>query len=88
MRVSLRRLEEAIMRVLNLAEKNDAAKNNAAQLSNGTARMVGWFFLFELNIFNQRCQIMIMTSVSGHLLALEYPPAFQKVVLVSARRAF
>ena len=32
---------------------------------------------FELYIFNQRCQ-MIMTSVSGHLLALEFPPAFQK----------
>ena len=32
---------------------------------------------FELNIFNQHCQ-MIMASVSGHLLALEFPPAFQK----------
>ena len=49
MRVSLRRLEMALMRVLNVAEKNDAAKNIAAQLSNGSARMVGWVFLHSSN---------------------------------------
>ena len=40
------RLKEAksIMRILNVAEKNDAAKNIAAQLSNGSSRMVRIFF--------------------------------------------
>ena len=32
---------------------------------------------FDLQIFNQRCQ-MIMTSVSGHLLALEFKEGFKK----------
>ena len=52
MRVSLRRLEEAIMRVLNGAEKNDAAKNIAAQLSNGSARLVGWVFFYHFSNSN------------------------------------
>ena len=31
-----------IMRILNVAEKNDAAKNIAAQLSQGSSRMVSF----------------------------------------------
>ena len=37
-----------IMRILNVAEKNDAAKNIAAQLSQGNSRMVRDIYFFIL----------------------------------------
>lgn len=70
-------LKEAVMRVLNVAEKNDAAKNIAKFLSRGTGRMreglsvYNKIYEFDYNIFNQNCK-MIMTSVSGHLLNYEF----------------
>ncbi|KAJ9580304.1 hypothetical protein L9F63_004020 [Diploptera punctata] len=65
------------MKILNVAEKNDVAKNLAGYLSGGSARRRDGYskynkiYEFECNVFNQRCQ-MIMTSVSGHLLGLEF----------------
>ncbi|PSN32683.1 DNA topoisomerase 3-alpha [Blattella germanica] len=65
------------MKVLNVAEKNDAAKNLAGFLSGGNLRRRDGYskfnkiYEFECNAFNQRCH-MIMTSVSGHLLGLEF----------------
>ncbi|KOB66734.1 DNA topoisomerase, partial [Operophtera brumata] len=55
------RCKSETMKYLNVAEKNDAAKNIALQLSRGTSR----------HVCGQKSQ-MVMTSVSGHLLALEF----------------
>lgn len=41
--VEIKFLDETTMRVLNVAEKNDAAKNIAKLLSRGTARLVSNF---------------------------------------------
>lgn len=38
--ISLIRFKSEVMKFLNVAEKNDAAKNIAAQLSRGTSRRV------------------------------------------------
>lgn len=38
-----------IMKVLNVAEKNDAAKNIAAHLARGTSRRVKLFFYYYFN---------------------------------------
>ncbi|KAJ4427583.1 DNA topoisomerase 3-alpha [Periplaneta americana] len=97
------------MKILNVAEKNDAAKNLAGYLSGGNLRRaylsvacpylefgvyklqidrpifkILYFYSqrdgfsrynkiydFDCTVFGQRCQ-MIMTSVSGHLLNLEF----------------
>lgn len=105
------------MKYLNVAEKNDAAKNIALHLSRGTSRRVTlnlscyfwllikywsrtevalfyiqyqYFFYFqregfsqynkiyefEADVMGQKCQ-MVMTSVSGHLLALEFVGAYK-----------
>ena len=90
-----------MMKVLNVAEKNDAAKNVSRIMSNSSSRVVIFtnfksimhsilfifdkregfskfnkIYEFEATVFNQRCQ-MIMTSVSGHLLKLEFKSEFK-----------
>ncbi|XP_047360172.1 DNA topoisomerase 3-alpha isoform X1 [Vespa velutina] len=72
-----------IMRVLNVAEKNDAAKNIAAYLSRGNCRkrdglsVYNKIYEFNVHLWNEDCQ-MIMTSVSGHLLGYEFVGAYKK----------
>ncbi|GBM94073.1 DNA topoisomerase 3-alpha [Araneus ventricosus] len=71
-----------MVRVLNVAEKNDAAKSIAEIMSRGGFRrrdgrsVYNKIYEFSYNIFNQNCQ-MIMTSVSGHLLNLEFTGAYK-----------
>ncbi|RNA12480.1 DNA topoisomerase 3-alpha isoform X1 [Brachionus plicatilis] len=73
---------QAMLKILNVAEKNDAAKSIAAILSKGTSRMrngdspYNKIYEFEYNLFNQKC-LMVMTSVSGHLLSLEFPRQYK-----------
>ncbi|CAB3229933.1 unnamed protein product [Arctia plantaginis] len=70
------------MKYLNVAEKNDAAKNIAQHLSRGTSRrregysQYNKIYEFETEVMGQQCQ-MVMTSVSGHLLALEFVGAYK-----------
>lgn len=67
------------MKVLNVAEKNDAAKNIAAQLSRGTASKCEglskfnkiYRFQTEVPQLGGLCE-MTMTSVSGHLLNFDF----------------
>lgn len=71
-------------RVLNVAEKNDAAKGISAILSRGTsARREGCskynkIFDFTANIpqLNGQCH-MVMTSVSGHLMDFDFEPKYK-----------
>lgn len=42
--------EEPVMRVLNVAEKNDAAKNIAKFLARGSARMVSYLFIYSFSL--------------------------------------
>ncbi|XP_029173837.1 DNA topoisomerase 3-alpha-like [Nylanderia fulva] len=71
------------MKVLNVAEKHDAAKNIAAYLSRGTSKKREGFsvynkiFEFNIQLWGQNCQ-MVMTSVSGHLLGYEFTGAYRK----------
>ncbi|GFT86693.1 DNA topoisomerase 3-alpha [Trichonephila clavipes] len=71
-----------MVRVLNVAEKNDAAKSIAEIMSRGGFRrrdgrsVYNKIYEFNYNIFNQNCQ-MIMTSVSGHLLNIEFTGAYK-----------
>ncbi|XP_055594004.1 DNA topoisomerase 3-alpha [Uranotaenia lowii] len=71
-----------VMKYLNVAEKNDAAKNIAGLLSRGSAnRREGLspynkIYEFQYNIRGQQIQ-MVMTSVSGHLLNHEFLPSFR-----------
>ncbi|XP_022831153.1 DNA topoisomerase 3-alpha [Spodoptera litura] len=70
------------MKFLNVAEKNDAAKNIAQHLSRGTSRrreglsQYNKIYEFEAEVMGQKCQ-MVMTSVSGHLLGLEFVGAYK-----------
>ncbi|CAH0579356.1 unnamed protein product [Chrysodeixis includens] len=70
------------MKYLNVAEKNDAAKNIAQHLSRGTSRrreglsQYNKIYEFESELMGQKCQ-MVMTSVSGHLLNLEFVGAYK-----------
>ncbi|GBP35686.1 DNA topoisomerase 3-alpha [Eumeta japonica] len=70
------------MKYLNVAEKNDAAKNIAFHLSRGSSRrreglsQYNKIYDFEVEVLGQKSQ-MIMTSVSGHLLALEFAGPFK-----------
>lgn len=75
---------DANMRVLNVAEKNDAAKNLANIMSRGTSRMREGFskynkiYEFDFNLPNYgNCQ-MAMTSVSGHLLEEDFADTHNK----------
>ncbi|XP_050312155.1 DNA topoisomerase 3-alpha [Anthonomus grandis grandis] len=71
-----------VMKYLNVAEKNDAAKNIAAHLSRGHSnRREGLskfnkVYEFEAQVFGQNCK-MAMTSVSGHLLNYEFVSGFR-----------
>ncbi|KAG8194684.1 hypothetical protein JTE90_027999 [Oedothorax gibbosus] len=71
-----------MVRVLNVAEKNDAAKSIAEIMSRGGFRrrngqsVYNKIYEFDYYLFNQRCQ-MIMTSVSGHLLNIEFTGSYK-----------
>ncbi|KAL0102558.1 hypothetical protein PUN28_018092 [Cardiocondyla obscurior] len=71
------------MKVLNVAEKPDAAKTIAGYLSNGTSRRreglskYNKIFEFEMELWGQRCS-MVMTSVSGHLLGYDFSGAYKQ----------
>ncbi|XP_038064080.1 DNA topoisomerase 3-alpha-like [Patiria miniata] len=71
------------MRVLNVAEKNDAAKSLADLMSRGRYRRREGYskynkiYEYDYQLFNQDCS-MTMTSVSGHLLNYEFVSAFKK----------
>ncbi|XP_060521487.1 DNA topoisomerase 3-alpha [Cylas formicarius] len=70
--------DRVAMKYLNVAEKNDAAKNIAAILSRGNSnRREGLspynkIYEFRADVFGENCE-MVMTSVSGHLLNYEFP---------------
>lgn len=72
-----------IKKVLCVAEKNDAAKGIAEIMSNGRSRrregysVYNKIYEYEYNLFGQNVTVC-MTSVSGHLLALEFKAPFQK----------
>ncbi|KAJ8345175.1 hypothetical protein SKAU_G00293680 [Synaphobranchus kaupii] len=72
-----------IKKVLCVAEKNDAAKGIAEIMSNGRARRREGFsvynkiYEYEYHLFGQDVTVS-MTSVSGHLLGLEFKAPFQK----------
>ncbi|CAG9786074.1 unnamed protein product [Diatraea saccharalis] len=78
----IKRYKSNIMKYLNVAEKNDAAKNIALHLSRGTSRrreglsQYNKIYEFEAEVRGIKCQ-MVMTSVSGHLLALEFVGAYK-----------
>ena len=68
--------------ILNVAEKNDAAKAISNVLSHGTtSRREGSskfnkIYEFQYQLFERTCH-MIMTSVSGHLMAFEFATGYQ-----------
>ncbi|KAJ8939137.1 hypothetical protein NQ318_010892 [Aromia moschata] len=70
-------IKSGIMRYLNVAEKNDAAKNIASILSRGGSRRREGFsqynkiYEFDTQVFGEQAR-MTMTSVSGHLLGYEF----------------
>ncbi|XP_023306069.2 DNA topoisomerase 3-alpha [Lucilia cuprina] len=70
------------MKYLNVAEKNDAAKTIAGQLSNGTARrreglsVYNKIYEFEATVLGRKSK-MVMTSVSGHLLTFEFLSSYR-----------
>uniref|UniRef100_A0AAV2KL87 DNA topoisomerase n=1 Tax=Knipowitschia caucasica TaxID=637954 RepID=A0AAV2KL87_KNICA len=72
-----------IKRVLCVAEKNDAAKGIAEIMSSGRSRRreglskFNKIYEFEYNLLGQNVTVT-MTSVSGHLLGLEFRSQFQK----------
>lgn len=72
-----------IKRVLCVAEKNDAAKGIAEIMSSGRSRRreglskFNKIYEFEYHLFGQNVTVT-MTSVSGHLLGLEFKAPFQK----------
>ncbi|XP_067044937.1 DNA topoisomerase 3-alpha-like isoform X2 [Acropora muricata] len=71
------------LRVLNVAEKNDAAKELSRIMSRGQSfRREGFskfnkIYEFEYSIFGQNAK-MIMTSLSGHLMTLDFTASHQK----------
>lgn len=71
------------MRIFNVAEKNDAAKNLAEIMSKGRYRRreglsrFNKIYEYEYRLFNQNCT-MVMTSVSGHLLNLDFVGTYRK----------
>lgn len=72
-----------IKRVLCVAEKNDAAKGIAEIMSSGRSRRreglskFNKIYEFDYHLFGQNVSVT-MTSVSGHLLGLEFKSQFQK----------
>lgn len=82
-----------IMNVLNVAEKNDAAKNIAGLLSGGDLKRregkskFNKIYEFSYNLNGHRCK-MITTSVSGHLLTYEFVGHYKKWNLCSPEDLF
>ncbi|XP_013142940.1 PREDICTED: DNA topoisomerase 3-alpha [Papilio polytes] len=80
--ILVQRSKSQTMKYLNVAEKNDAAKNIALHLSRGTSKrreglsQYNKIYEFEAQVMGQKCQ-MVMTSVSGHLLALEFASSYK-----------
>ncbi|XP_072337326.1 DNA topoisomerase 3-alpha isoform X3 [Scyliorhinus torazame] len=76
-----RRLQ--VRQVLCVAEKNDAAKNIADIMSGGRFRRregqskFNKIYEYDYHLFGQNVAV-VMTSVSGHLLELEFKSPFQK----------
>ncbi|XP_045840542.1 DNA topoisomerase 3-alpha isoform X2 [Meles meles] len=72
-----------VRKILCVAEKNDAAKGIADLLSNGRVRRREGFskfnkiYEFDYQLYGQNVT-MIMTSVSGHLLAHDFQMQFRK----------
>eukprot|EP00112_Aurelia_sp_Birch-Aquarium-sp1_P006025 Seg1673.6 transcript_id=Seg1673.6/GoldUCD/mRNA.D3Y31 product="DNA topoisomerase 3-alpha" protein_id=Seg1673.6/GoldUCD/D3Y31 len=68
--------------VLNVAEKNDAAKNISRVLSSGHSQMREGYskfnkiYEFNFNILNANSKMM-MTSVSGHLLDIDFAGTYR-----------
>lgn len=83
----------AVMKVLNVAEKNDAAKNISFFLSNGSSRRregqskYNKIYEFECMVRGQQCKMM-MTSVSGHLLNYEFIGTYKKWTACSPETLF
>ncbi|XP_017272283.1 DNA topoisomerase 3-alpha [Kryptolebias marmoratus] len=79
----MNRSRAQIKRVLCVAEKNDAAKGISEILSSGRARRregmskFNKIYEYEYHLFGQTVTV-ITTSVSGHLLALEFKAPFKK----------
>lgn len=77
-----KKISEATMRYLCVAEKNDAAKSIANVLSNGNSqRFEGLskfnkIYKFKTNVRGTNAD-MWMTSVSGHLLTYEFVQSYQ-----------
>ncbi|XP_017884787.1 DNA topoisomerase 3-alpha [Ceratina calcarata] len=71
------------MKVLNVAEKNDAAKTIAGFLSRGSSKRrdglspYNKIYEFSVQLWNKNCD-MIMTSVSGHLLNYAFVGSYCK----------
>lgn len=70
------------MKILNVAEKNDAAKNIADILSSGQlSRREGlskFNKIYEFGFCLNGVPVnMVMTSVSGHLMNLDFPPGYK-----------
>ena len=70
-------------KVLNVAEKNDAAKNIANIMSGGRANRREGFsqfnkiYEFDYMVQGQQAE-MVMTSLSSHLLNMEFAPQYRK----------
>lgn len=70
------------LNVLNVAEKNDAAKRLSQIMSGGNSQRREGFskfnkiYEFDYNILNSNCK-MIMTSVSGHLMQHEFVQGYK-----------
>ncbi|ALC38886.1 Top3alpha [Drosophila busckii] len=81
------------MKFLNVAEKNDAAKTIAGLLSNGTAHrreglsVYNKIFEFEAQVRGRNSK-MVMTSVSGHLMQLEFLHSYRNWRNVDPRSLF
>ncbi|VDI07427.1 DNA topoisomerase III [Mytilus galloprovincialis] len=75
---------KSMVRILNVAEKNDAAKSIANVLSRGSSRKREGFskfnkiYEFEYNILNMNNCTMSMTSLSGHLLEMDFIGQYRK----------
>ncbi|CAJ1075858.1 DNA topoisomerase 3-alpha [Xyrichtys novacula] len=79
----MNRSRAQIRRVLCVAEKNDAAKGIAEIMSHGRSRRregmskFNKIYEYDYHLFGQDVMVT-MTSVSGHLLGLEFKAPFQK----------
>eukprot|EP00111_Clytia_hemisphaerica_P022420 TCONS_00065894-protein len=70
------------MTVLNVAEKNDAAKRLSQLMSRGNSQRREGFskfnkiYEFDYNLLNYNCK-MVMTSVSGHLMTMDFSSVYR-----------